>query len=165
MELVRTEEAVVILESRDKDRPAQVRLPADAIILATGYESDTLLPYITVKGRNRIDLHMHWSNRGGVQAYLGLAVDNFPNLFFLNGPNTSSSHTSILITIENALHYALKRIKPILTDEISSWEVSEEACKRWTDQVQRASKAGVWVSGGCTSWYVNGKGWNAMVYP
>jgi cation diffusion facilitator CzcD-associated flavoprotein CzcO len=165
MELIRIAEAAVILESRDQDRPAQIRRPADVIILATGYENDTLLAYITVKGRNGIDLHMQWSDRGGLQAYLGLAVDNFPNLFFLNGPNTSSSHTSILITIENALHYVLKRIKPVLRGEVSSWEVHEETCKRWTYQVQRASKAGVWVGGGCTSWYVNEKGWNAMVYP
>ena len=168
LELLRLEEDSVILSPKGQlkaNHVDQVKLPADAIVLATGYETDTLLPSISVTGRQGTDLHTLWHDRGGPQGYLGLAVDNFPNFFLLNGPNSSSSHTSVVIGIENAVLYSLKFIKPILNGSVSWWEPKEEACINWTAEVQAASTKGVWVAGGCTSWYVNHSGWNIMIYP
>ena len=167
-EILQIEENAIILNPKGQPKIGptdQAKLPADAIILATGYETDTLLPSISVTGQQGTDLHTLWRDRGGPQAYLGLAVDKFPNFFLLYGPNSSSSHTSVVIAIENAVLYSLKFIKPILDGSVSWWEPKEEACRRWTADVQEASRKGVWVAGGCTSWYVNGHGWNMMIYP
>lgn len=160
--LKRVEKDAVILEKASDE---ETRLHADVIILANGYETTSLLHPLSVKGRGGKDLHELWNERGGPQAYLGLAIDKFPNFFLVFGPNTSVGHTSVLIDIENAVNYSLNFIRPIINGEISTYEVKEEACRVWTDEVQTASKRTVWMSGGCRNWYVTENEWNTMIYP
>jgi cation diffusion facilitator CzcD-associated flavoprotein CzcO len=161
--LVRLEKRAVILAAPDTTK--ETRTPADAIILATGYDTVSLLPSVSIMGRDGTDLHKLWEERGGVHAYMGLAVSKFPNFFLLYGPNTSNGHTSIIIGIENALNYILRLMRPIVEGHVSSWEVKAEACERWTTKIQEASQDSVWVNGGCQNWYVNGNKWNGLIYP
>ncbi|KAJ6085749.1 hypothetical protein N7499_005378 [Penicillium canescens] len=147
------------------DEDEQITIPLDAIILATGYDTSTLLQPMRIIGRNRIDLHELWKRRGGPQAYMGVALDNFPNFFFLFGPNSSSGHTSVLVGIENAVNYTLRVIGPIVKGWAEAYEVKEAACTNWTDIVQQSSRERIWVNGGCGSWWVDETKWNGMVYP
>jgi cation diffusion facilitator CzcD-associated flavoprotein CzcO len=142
-----------------------VKVRADTIILANGYRVTSWLHPLSVKGRGGKDLGELWSERGGVQAYLGVAVDKFPNFFLIFGPNTSNGHTSVLLAIENAVNYSLRFIKPILDGEVISYEVREEAVTAWTNKIQKALKNSVWMTGGCHSWYKTEDGWNATIYP
>ncbi|MFF7941600.1 hypothetical protein ACFZC5_17955 [Nocardia gamkensis] len=50
---------------------------ADAIIHATGFRAPEFLVPVTVRGRNGLMLHEHWSS--GASAFLGVAVPGFPN--------------------------------------------------------------------------------------
>ncbi|KAE8371082.1 hypothetical protein BDV26DRAFT_299123 [Aspergillus bertholletiae] len=145
--------------------PVEVCVPADAIILATGYNTSTLFHGIRIIGKYGKNLHHLWEERGGPHAYMGIAVDHFPNFFMLFGPNSSSGHSSAIVNIENSMNYCLKFIRGIVTGEISSWEVKIASCKQWTSKIQDASAKSIWVSGGCTNWYVDQAGWNSMIYP
>jgi cation diffusion facilitator CzcD-associated flavoprotein CzcO len=143
----------------------EVTIRADVIILATGYDTRSLLHSLPVTGRGGLELHDVWEQRGGPQAYMGVAMDKFPNFFMLFGPNSSNSYTSVIIGIENSVQYAMELIKPVITGYVSSCEVKEEACRGWTRKIQNASQDSVWTSGGCRNWYVSEAGWNAMIYP
>lgn len=143
----------------------EVQIPADTIILANGYQMTSWFHPLTIKGREGKDLNELWNDRGGVQAYLTVAMDKFPNFFLIYGPNTSNGHTSVLLAIENAVNYSLKFIEPIINGNISIYEVREEAVIAWTDQVQTALRASVWINGGCKSWYKTEDGWNGTTYP
>jgi cation diffusion facilitator CzcD-associated flavoprotein CzcO len=68
-------------------------------ILATGFEF-TQWQAESVLGRNGISLKQHWDSFGGIEAYKSVAMNEFPNLFYLLGPNSGRGHTSVLYSIE-----------------------------------------------------------------
>lgn len=45
-------------------------------------------------------MKQHWERLGGIEAYKCVAMNDFPNLFYLLGPNSGSGHTSVLYSIE-----------------------------------------------------------------
>ena len=72
-------------------------IPADIIIMANGYETGEWLHPLDVTGRNNQSLYDLWSTRGGAQAYMGTAMDQFPNFFLIFGPNTATGHSSVIL--------------------------------------------------------------------
>jgi len=138
--------------------------PADIIIFANGYDAGNWLHPLKVYGRAGASLHDVWRERGGPQAYLGQAMDGFPNFFIIHGPNTITGHSSVILASEMMIQHALHFIPHILNGNIDACEVKKEAEVQWTDDIQARLKRSVWLSGGCSSWY-NKDGWNATVYP
>lgn len=161
-QLNRFEEDCLVLGTSGQE----IKISTDILLLATGYSpTSNFLSSIRITGRDGVGLQDIWSSRGGPQAYLGLAMDQFPNLFFLSGPNTSVSHGSVMGGIENSVSYIVQLLGPVLKGHIASLEVKKEACRSWTQKVQRASKDSIWVKGGCSNWYIDERGWNSMIYP
>ena len=66
----------------------------DTIIWGTGFQATDFLMPMTITGRGGRDLRDAW--RDGAEAYLGISVTGFPNLFLLDGPNTNLGHNSIV---------------------------------------------------------------------
>jgi cation diffusion facilitator CzcD-associated flavoprotein CzcO len=155
------------MSKTDSKAPTAARtVPCDTLIFANGYETGEWLHPLDVRGRNNRSLYDVWNSRGGSQAYLGTAMDGFPNFFLIFGPNTATGHSSVILATENMVNYSLNFIRPILSGEVSTYEVKEEAERRWTSDVQAALKKSVWSTGGCRSWYKkDGDGWNATTYP
>lgn len=106
-----------------------------------------------------------WEERGGAQAYLGIAMDHFPNFFVIFGPNNATGHTSVIFATENAVNYSMNFIKPILDGDVSTCEITENAERAWTDKVQDGLQGTVFRRGACTSWYQTEGGWNSSTYP
>ncbi|KAJ5144062.1 uncharacterized protein N7515_002849 [Penicillium bovifimosum] len=140
-------------------------IPADVIIMANGFETNQWLHPLKVTGRNGKDLGEVWAERGGAQAYQGIAMDSFPNFFIVFGPNTATGHTSVIFATENAVNYSLQFIKPILSGQVSTYEVKEDAERNWTRWVQDTLQNSVFRRGVCSSWYINADGWNSSTYP
>ena len=55
---------------------------------------------MSVVGRRGVRLEEVWEQQGGPEAYKGTMVADFPNLFFLLGPNTALGHNSVVYMIE-----------------------------------------------------------------
>lgn len=140
-------------------------IPADVIIMANGFETNQWLHPLRVLGRQNKNLQDVWAERGGAQAYQGIAMDQFPNFFMLFGPNTATGHTSVIFATENAVNYSLNFIKPILDGTVSSYEIKEEAERTWSKQVQDQLQKTVFRRGVCSSWYITADGWNSSTYP
>ncbi|KAJ5570407.1 uncharacterized protein N7459_009837 [Penicillium hispanicum] len=101
--------------------PGELReIPADVIILGNGFETNQWLHPLRVIGKDNKSMEDVWAERGGAQAYLGLAMDHFPNFFMIFGPNTATGHTSVIFATENAVKYSLNFIKPILDGQMAS---------------------------------------------
>ncbi|RMZ43046.1 dimethylaniline monooxygenase [Aspergillus flavus] len=113
---------------------------ADTLILATGFEATQFLQPISVVGRHGLSLHGLWATRGGPHAYLGTAVDGFPNFFLILGPNTFSGHTSV-----------------------ESIEPKTIAVQTWLTGIRRDMASTVFAS--CQSWYNGGGRYNSVMYP
>ncbi|KIW05772.1 uncharacterized protein PV09_03628 [Verruconis gallopava] len=151
----------------------------DAIILATGFETTTLLAPLEIIGREGISINQHWKkhNEGLPQAYYGTCISGFPNFFIMMGPNTVNGHLSVIYSSECQINFALRMLDPVLNSIHKKWsiwpsrrdiatvEIKQEAEKAENSWIQRRAKELVWSSG-CTNWYVEPQtGKNLMVYP
>ena len=153
------------LEKDSRAPTEEKKLPADVIVLANGYEVTTWLAPLKVIGRNSAVMQEVWDERGGPQAYMGNAVDGFPNFFIIFGPNTATGHSSVILASENMVEYTIKFMRKILRGDVKTFEIKREREEAWTEMMQRELKQTVWMSGGCTSWYKTENGWNATAYP
>jgi cation diffusion facilitator CzcD-associated flavoprotein CzcO len=136
---------------------------ADALILATGFEATQFLQPVSVIGRQGLSLHGLWTTRGGAHAYMGTALDGFPNFFMIMGPNTFAGHTSVIMSIENSIEYALRLMQPLLMGDVETVEPKSAAVQTWVHDIRRDMKKTVFE--GCQSWY-NGYGvYNSVMYP
>lgn len=148
-----------------EDPTDEVKLPVDVIILANGYQITTWLHPMKVRGKGGLLMQDVWDERGGAQAYMGAAMDGFPNFFFIFGPNTATGHSSVILATENMINYSLHFIKKILAGDVNIVEVKKEAEVAWTNEIQAQLKHTVIGSGGCHSWYKTSSGWNCTTYP
>ncbi|WP_113704610.1 flavin-containing monooxygenase [Nonomuraea lactucae] len=129
------------------------RHEADTIIYATGFRTTEFLAPIEVAGRGGHTLARQWN--GGAEAYLGISMPNFPNLFLLYGPNTNLGHNSIVFMIECQVRHIMACL-PYLSAG-GPMEVRPEAMAAWTRQLDRAMAGMVWQDG-CRSWYKTADG-------
>ncbi|GIH76549.1 flavin-containing monooxygenase [Planobispora longispora] len=126
---------------------------ADTIVYATGFLTTEFLVPMELAGRQGRRLHDEWKD--GAEAYLGIAVPNFPNLFLLYGPNTNLGHNSIVFMIECQVRYIMGCL-PYLKER-GPMEVRPEAMDSWRRALERAMDDMVWQAG-CASWYKNAAG-------
>jgi hypothetical protein len=147
----------------EQDYPER-EIPADVIVLANGFDTTRWLHPLKVVGKGGQDLVQLMEERGGAQAYQGTAMDGFPNMFLIFGPNTATGHSSVVMASENMVNYSLNFIKLILNGDAKTVDVKKEAEMAYTAEMQEALKDTVWRSG-CASWYFTKDGWNSTVYP
>jgi len=122
---------------------------ADTVIFATGFDSTHFLAPLDVTGRDGVSLEEVW--RDGAEAYLGMMVTGFPNLFMLYGPNTNLGHNSILFMIECQVAWILQCVEE-LSHRDEPLEVSARAMAAHNDALQEAMGRTVW-QGEYRSWY------------
>jgi cation diffusion facilitator CzcD-associated flavoprotein CzcO len=105
--------------------------PVDALVLATGFrvfESGNMPPY-PVRGREGVDLEDWWDvNR--FQAYEGVSVPGFPNLFTILGPYgyNGASYFHLIETQSRHIVRCLKRARRTGSTHV---EISREANDRY----------------------------------
>jgi cation diffusion facilitator CzcD-associated flavoprotein CzcO len=113
---------------------------------------------LTADGR---ELTEAW--RDGAEAYLGISVAGFPNLFLLYGPNTNLGHNSIVYMIESQIRFVLGALRH-LARAGAAVDVRPEVQQRFSDWVQQRIRATVWDRG-CSSWYRTASGRNTTNWP
>ncbi len=148
-----------------KESLKERQIPADAIVLANGFDVGTWLAPLKIIGKGGVSMQDVWDERGGPQAYMGNALDGFPNFFIIFGPNTATGHSSVILASENMVEYTIKFIRKILRGDVRTFEIKREKEEEWTASMQEELKTMVWMSGGCSSWYKTDNGWNATAYP
>jgi cation diffusion facilitator CzcD-associated flavoprotein CzcO/acetyl esterase/lipase len=127
----------------------------DVLVCATGFDTQHLLASITVTGRSGQTLAQAWA--AGPEAYHGISVAGFPNLFFLLGPNTATGHTSTLLYIEPEVRHAIGCMQAVRAGGHRSIEVTADAMAEHNRALQSRLGRSVWSH--CRSWYrmENGK--------
>ena len=135
----------------------------DTIIFGTGFHVTDVPIADRVSGRDGRTLTETWN--GSMQAYKGTTVAGYPNLFFLVGPNTGLGHTSIVFIIESQIAYVLDALRTMRRRGAHTLEVREEAQSAYNAELDRMTEGTVWVSGGCTSYYIDRNGHNSALWP
>ncbi|MFD4291973.1 flavin-containing monooxygenase [Rhodococcus sp. NPDC058505] len=140
------------------------RRDVDAIVVATGFHVTDSPTFAGIFGRDGRSLAEVFEEQGQ-QGYKGSAIANYPNMFFLVGPNTGLGHTSMVYMIESQLNYVVDAINVIERNEIGTVEVRKDAQDDYNRDVQRKLSHSVWNNGGCASWYLDKHGNNTTLWP
>jgi cation diffusion facilitator CzcD-associated flavoprotein CzcO len=130
--------------------PDGERIAADAIIFATGFKATEFLASIDVIGPEGQTLKQAWGS--SPQAYRGVAVSGFPNLFMIYGPNTNLGHNSIIFMLERQTEYVFKQVRRLFAERLSARDIKPEAQAAYNKTVQKKLKRTVWAAE-CPSWY------------
>jgi len=127
----------------------------DVLVTATGFKVGEYLHGIDVVGRDGEHLHRRWADHP--YAFLGMAVNDFPNLFVFYGPNTNQGGNSIILILEAQAGYVRGALDTMKRDGMAAIDVRPEVLAEYDRQIQEAMLDTVW-STGCNSYFVDDDG-------
>jgi cyclohexanone monooxygenase len=123
----------------------------DRIILATGFDAMTgALLSIDIRGPDGRSLQQAWE--AGAEAYLGLCVAGFPNMFTVTGPGSPAVLANMVPAIEQHVDWIAACMDGMRRDGMHIIEAKQEAQSAWASHVSRLA-AGTLYSA-CRSWYI-----------
>jgi len=128
--------------------------PADTILFGTGFTATEFLAPMEVEGRDGRRLAQEWAH--GAEAYLGITIPNFPNLFLLYGPNTNHGTGSAIELLEAQARYAADAARLLATGAAERLEVRREVHDAFQRELSERLGDSVWAT--CASWYVTADG-------
>ncbi|KAF5365001.1 hypothetical protein D9757_011431 [Collybiopsis confluens] len=119
--------------------------PIDVLVMATGFDSITGgITAIDIKGKNGTTIREEWSQ--GTHTFLGVASSNFPNLFFINGPQAPTA-----LSNEMQGDWLTGLMKHAQTNKIEYIEARREAEEGWRQLVMGINAMTLFSTG--KSWY------------
>jgi hypothetical protein len=113
-------------------------------------------------GRQGLDITQRW--QGGLEAYKGISVSGFPNLFILAGPNTGLGHNSVIFMLEAEVHYVMDCMRIMREKGFDTLEIRRDVEAKYNRRLQRRLGRTIWASG-CRSWYLDENGKNTTLWP
>jgi cation diffusion facilitator CzcD-associated flavoprotein CzcO len=137
----------------------------DALIFGTGFHVTDFPSARRIFGAGGVSLASRWSATPAQTAFRGTTTSGFPNLFVLAGPNTGLGHNSQVFMIEAQIRYVRSALAHARRHGADRIEVRPEAQAAYDRVVQRKMRRTVWVTGGCTSWYLDDHGRNVTLWP
>ncbi|EIT83528.1 putative flavoprotein [Aspergillus oryzae 100-8] len=150
-QMILTDNSVVKVGPDYVETKSGDRHVADAIIYATGFQTQKWLFPMQIKGINGQDLHQVWDAASGAEAYKGTVVSGFPNFFILYGPNAATGQHSVIFHSECQINYSCRLLRPVLKGKADSIMVKLEAQQQDLSWVHDKLKHLVFNSG-CQSW-------------
>jgi len=138
-----------------------VERPIDALVCATGFDTVHLLQSLSIHGRGGRTLAEAWND--GPDAYHGISVAGFPNLFLMLGPNTATGHTSTLLFIEPAVQHAIACMRTVEQGGHRAIEVRADVQQAHNAALQQRLGGSVWSQ--CRSWYRMDGGKVIAIFP
>ncbi|QGU08235.1 4-hydroxyacetophenone monooxygenase [Corynebacterium occultum] len=127
----------------------------DIIIFGTGFKSHAFQGDMQVIGREGRDLSDRWGN--APEAFLGMCVDGYPNMFIIYGPNTNLNHHSIVAMIEAQNRYVSQAVALLKEDAELVLDVTPDTLNEFNAHVQEELDNSAF-SADCSSWYKNADG-------
>jgi cation diffusion facilitator CzcD-associated flavoprotein CzcO len=109
----------------------------DMIVYATGFDAITgAFDRIDLRGKGGEKLKEKW--RRALETFLGMQVENFPNMFMLVGPHSALGN--IPRSSEYAVEWVTGAIRHMLENGYTYAEPTREAVDDWTDFVIETGK-------------------------
>jgi len=146
---------IVGLDERGVLTEDGISRPVDVIIYGTGFNTSAMHSAVDFRGAQGVPLQRAW--RDGAEAFRGVCVSGFPNLFLLYGPNTNLGSNSIIFMIERQVAWAVDCIDKLLAHRLRALDINRAVQRRYNEHLQGELAQTVWVQG-CDSWYKNSAG-------
>ncbi|MBF1801942.1 flavin-containing monooxygenase [Alloalcanivorax profundimaris] len=137
----------------------------DCLVLGTGFVVDPriYMQGFPIVGRGGRTLQEDWKEAS--EAYLGITVAGYPNLFQMVGPNTGLGHNSIVFMIECQARYIVDAIEKADAKGVDALDVKRSEMDAFNEKLQKDVAGTVWQQGGCSSWYQQADGKNVAIWP
>jgi cation diffusion facilitator CzcD-associated flavoprotein CzcO len=125
------------------------RGPFDMLVLATGFKvfEPGNMPPFAVSGADGVDLEAFWAEHR-FQAYQGVSVPGFPNMFSILGPYGFNG-ASYFTLIENQSRHIVRALKHARRNGATRVEVTREANDRYLAEMLGRRDRQVFFSGRC----------------
>jgi cyclohexanone monooxygenase len=136
-----------------------IRYDVDAIVLATGYEVGAAPHKVgeyELRGRNGLTLDEKWAN--GVRTVHGTQMSGFPNLHIVGGTAQGTVAFNFTHVLEIQARHAAEQIARCLSSGTTTFEVTEEAERRWADLMDRNLVDMSHFHEECTPGFLNNEG-------
>ncbi|KAF5336266.1 hypothetical protein D9758_016052 [Tetrapyrgos nigripes] len=122
----------------------------DILVIACGFDSVTGgITQIDIRGLDGTSIKEKWA--GGVYTNLGMTTANFPNMFFLYGPQAPTALSNGPTCIEIQADWINRCIQYMTDNKLTRIEATREAEQEWRDL--NMSVAGGTLLGKAKSWY------------
>jgi len=123
----------------------------DILVLATGFDAMTgTLSRMNITGSGGRPLNDKWA--AGPRTYLGLGINEFPNLFLVTGPGSPSVLSNMIVSIEQHVDFITQMIKYMEDNQLGVFEADLVAEDAWVDHVNEVASATLFPKAG--SWYM-----------
>jgi cation diffusion facilitator CzcD-associated flavoprotein CzcO len=138
----------------------------DVLVLATGFDSITGgLTAIDIRGTDGQTFAEKWAN--GVRTHLGMASAEFPNLFFVFGPQGPSGFANGPTCAELQGNWVIDCIEFMVKNKLTRIEARQDAQDGWTDHLDELFHKSLFPR--AESWYnganIPGKTRQILGYP
>lgn len=135
----------------------------DTIIWGTGFYVTEFPIASAISGREGKNLGAVWQE--GAEAYLGVNVAGFPNLFLMLGPNSGLGHNSMVYMIESQINLIIDSLAKMDRLGARSFDVRKGIQDEFNQEVQTQTEGTVWSADHCSSWYLDKNGKNRSLWP
>jgi cation diffusion facilitator CzcD-associated flavoprotein CzcO len=112
-----------------------------AIVIATGFNASQYLSTLEVRGRGGRRLQQKWAR--SAYAFLGMMVDEFPNMYVFYGPNTNGG--PILLHHELQADYVVANMRRMRRGHGIALEVKRRYVERYNSWLQRRFTKTAWA--------------------
>jgi cation diffusion facilitator CzcD-associated flavoprotein CzcO len=124
----------------------------DVIIYSTGFDAITgAYDHIDIRGAGGTVLREKWETR--ISTYLGMFIEDFPNLIMPNGPQSGSASTNYPRGIQIGVDWVSGLLEHVKANGYTRVEPTPAAAERWTQHVEKMysvmlmRKAKSWFTG------------------
>lgn len=150
VELVDVDEAPIRRLTPEGIATADAEYAHDTIVLATGFDAVTgSYNNMEILGKDGETLESKWGSRP--RTYLGMVVDEFPNMFMVSGPQSPSPITNQVLCIENQVEWIYDLIEHAETNGGDVIEVERESVEHWIEHTANVAKKTLYTD--AESWY------------
>ena len=151
-------DAVVGFDSDHVETASGLHVPADVVVLATGFYANRMLWPMEVVGRGGRSLRSEWGEEDA-SAYLGVATPGFPNFFLINGPNTQLGHGGSAIYVnECSTSYVVQLLIAMAERSLGAVEVRHDVAEEYNQRVDAEHAELIWTHPAVKTWYKNAAG-------
>ena len=134
------------------------------LIYGTGFQASHFLTPMQVAGRDGADMHAQWG--GDARAYLGITMPNFPNFFFLYGPNTNLVvNGSTIYYAECEVQYVLACLRFLLDSGRQAIDCRRDVHDAYNERIDAGNLKRAWGVSNVPSWYKSASGRVAQNWP
>ncbi|KAJ4496215.1 cyclohexanone monooxygenase [Lentinula edodes] len=123
----------------------------DILVLATGFDSFTgAIVNLDIRGCNDVSIGEKWKN--GVFTNIGMTTSDFPNLFFVYGPQAPSVLANSTSVIPRQSDWITDCLKFLQDNDYTRIETKRDSEQAWRDLVLEIASKRLWHK--CeSSWY------------